>query len=377
MNHLKGLIPAAGFGIRLYPLTLKRPKHLLPILSKPVIFYVIQIFKELGISEIGIVVNQFKDMLIEYIKKLGEKAEIKFHIIKQKEILGLANAVYVSREFIEDDSFLVINGDAILEGNFQKMIDLHKKKKASATLGLVRVPNPWDFGVIELEKNNIIKRIVEKPKKPFSDLASASTFLLEPEIFEVIENLESNYYTREQELTDAISKLVEEGKKCYGYTLDSWIDVGRPWDVLNANMYMLEKMKKRIHIGKNSKILKDTQVRGPVFIGNNTIIEKCAIKSSYIGNNVIFEDSISVENSVIYDNTAISKNSKISNSVIGFGCKIGKNVVFKDTVKEKTVFVKIKGEYVDSQRKKLGAIIGDNIEIKDGSILFPGTKIPS
>jgi glucose-1-phosphate thymidylyltransferase len=133
--------------------------------------------------------------------------------------------------------------------------------KAMTTLGLCKIPEPERFGIVRLEENRVIK-IAEKPEIPFSPLASASTYLIEPDVLDFIERIRPSK-RGEYDMADVFSLLIEENELVIGYELDKWIDLGRAWDYLDANMYFLKKMSKEIH--------------DSVKLGNNTYIQNSFI----------------------------------------------------------------------------------------------------
>ena len=212
----------------MFPLTLTRPKTLLPVLGKPVLHYVLQIFNYIGIKEIGIVVNATQRNLIDAYVSSYYKHKINY--IEQEKPLGLAHAILTAKDFINNESCLIINGDAILEGNWHDLIENHRHLNAKTTLGLYNIPRPERFGVVQLQGKRVI-RVIEKPEIPFSHLASASTYLIEPSVLNFIERIRPGK-RGEYDFADALQLLIGENEFVMGYELDNWIDIGRPWDYL-------------------------------------------------------------------------------------------------------------------------------------------------
>ena len=365
---MKGLIPAAGLGTRMFPLTLRRPKTLLPILGKPVLHYILQIFNRTGIKEIGIIVNATHRNLIDAYVSSHYKHKINF--IEQNKALGLAHAILTARDFINNESCLIINGDAILEGNWQDLIDSHRRMRAKTTLGLCKIPRPERFGVVQLEGKRVIK-VIEKPEIPFSPLASASTYLIEPSVLNFLERIRPGK-RGEYDIADVMQLMIGAKKLVIGYELDKWIDVGRPWDYLEANLYLLQSVSKEIddsvRIGSNSYILNS-------FIDRDCeIAENCRILHSFIDKNVTIGGSSVIERSVVLASTKIGENVVITSSVIGENCIIGNSVKFLDKKENnKEIYASFKEKLVNTHRTRLGSFIADNLTVNENEVIPPGS----
>ncbi len=365
---MKGLIPAAGLGTRMFPLTLTRPKTLLPVLGKPVLYYVLQIFNSIGIKDIGIVVNATHRKLIEAYASSYYKHKINY--IEQKKPLGLAHAILTAKIFINDESCLIINGDAILEGNWHSLIENHRRLNATTTLGLYNIPKPERFGVVQLHGKRVTK-VVEKPKIPFSPLASASTYLIEPIALNFIERIRPGK-RGEYDFVDAIQLLIGENKSVIGYELDNWIDIGRPWDYLDANLYLLESISK--DMDDSVRIGRGTDIQNSFVDRECEIAQNCRILHSFIDKNVIIDTDSVIERSVVLASTRIGKNVIIKNSVIGENCIIGNGVSFLDkNDNNQEIYAHFEEKLVNTHRTRLGSFIGDNVTINENEVIPPGS----
>lgn len=352
----------------MFPLTLTRPKTLLLILGKPVLYYVLKIFNYLGIKEIGIVVNATHRKLIEAYASSYYKHKINY--IEQKKPLGLAHAILTARDFISNESCLIVNGDAILEGNWQDLINSHRRMKAMTTLGLCKIPEPERFGIAQLQGNRVIK-IVEKPEVPFSPLASASTYLIEPGVLDFIERIRLSK-RGEYEVADVFNLLLEENELVIGYELDKWIDVGRPWDYLDANVYLLQSVFKEID--DSVSIGKGTAIQNSSIDRDCEIAENCRILHSFIDKNVTIEADSILERSVILASTRIGENVIIKNSVIGENCIIGNSVRLLDKKdNNQEIYARFEEKLVNTYRTRLGSFIGDNVTISENEVILPGS----
>jgi glucose-1-phosphate thymidylyltransferase long form len=234
---MKGLIPAAGRGTRLEPITLAIPKELLMIGDKAVIEYVIEAMKTVGITDITIVVGWRKHAILDYLGS-GERLGVNLSYVVQDKRDGLAKAVQTGEKILKDDTFVVILGDDFFyPASFLKeIIEFHKQNKADATIGVAEVKDVTRHGIIKTEGNKIID-LIEKPtiKEAPSNLGCMGVYVFKPSIFEAIKKTKPGY-NNEYQLTDSIKILVNEGKKVLYKTISGeHIDVGTLDDYKKAN----------------------------------------------------------------------------------------------------------------------------------------------
>ncbi len=316
---MKAVILAAGYGTRMRPYTYSKPKHMLPLANKPVLEHIVDNLKKAGISEILIIVGHLKEGIQDYFKN-GAEFGINISYIEQVERKGLANAVGMSKNFVGGEPFTVVLGDIIFTSDFGDILQKHGKSSAEATVLLTKVENPRAFGVVEMEGDRI-KRLVEKPKVPPSNLAIAGVYVFSSgKIFDVIKGLKPSA-RGEYEITDALQGLIDQNKKVCGIVLDKWWkDTGNPKDLLETNKAILEEQyARKTGIGKGCSISQDSRLIPPVLIGDN-----CTITGSIIGpyacvqKNTRIEKS-AVKNSIIMDNTRIL-NIDLDGAVVGSHC---------------------------------------------------------
>lgn len=313
---MKGLILCAGLGSRLWPITHTLPKHLIPLANKPVLFFIIDILSDIGISEIGIVVGKDKTSFQEALKQYSNK-NIKFHYIIQEEPLGLANAVLKSREFIKNEKFLMVLGDNLYDPSIKKSINTIISSDYNCHVLINKVNNPSRYGIVKIEKDRIID-VIEKPTNPPTNLAIAGIYFFDSNIFTACENVKPSD-RNEYELSDAIKWLIDKGYAISYEMFDClWQDLGNPEDILIASQYLLSNIKPE----NNGIVDNASQLDGAVFIGNNSIIENCTITGPVtIGSNVIIKDASIGPYTSIYDNIEII-NCHIRNSIILDNCSI-------------------------------------------------------
>ena len=384
---MKAVILAAGRGERLEPLTETMPKCMLPLAGKPILEHIIEEVKKVGIDEITIIIGYKGEEIKNYFED-GGKLGVKINYAEQNERLGTAHAL--SMVYLDED-FLALNGDTIITSEaLEKLIKNHEGK---VTLGLKKVDDPRNYGVVELEKDRVLK-IVEKPKEKISDLANAGIYVFSPEIFKAIEKTPKSE-RGEYEITTSINIMIENGEEVKGVVFeDIWLDIGTPWGYLDANKVMLERMEERIEgeveenvtikgklvLGKNSVIKSGSYIEGPVYIGENTKIGPNTYLRSFstIGNNCKIGNAVEIKNSIIMDYTNVPHLSYVGDSIIGRRCNLGAGTkVGNLRLDERNVKMRIKGKLVDTGRRKMGCLIGDNVKLGLNVMINSGRKIGS
>ncbi len=230
---MKAVLLAAGEGVRLLPITATRPKHLIKVGGKPILQFCLEAVKKAGIDEAIIVTHYMGDAIRSYFGD-GEKLGVKLSYVEQTAVLGTGNAASVAEPYVDGD-FVLIYGDLLFGIDAVKtVLSQFKSGKTAAVMGVVPVDKPESYGIIELDAEKKVKRIVEKPaaEKAPSNLANAGVYAFSNEVFDKIKQTKASI-RGEWELTDAITLLASEGKTVLAAQLskDDWFDVGRPWDL--------------------------------------------------------------------------------------------------------------------------------------------------
>ena len=338
---MKGIILHGGHGTRLRPLTHTGPKQLLPIANKPMSQYALEDFRNAGIIDIGIIIGDvYPEKVKEYYGN-GENFGVKITYIYQDKPKGISHAIKLCKDFVGNDKFIVYLGDNILR---KGLVDYKNKFESSSTDALIllcKVNDPSRFGIAEIDSNSSsIKKIIEKPSEPKSDLAVIGVYFLTPKIFGIIDKLKPSA-RGELEITEALQLLMDENNSIQYETVTGWWkDTGTPEDILHANQLVLDsigkenqfvidkdaEIKDNVVIGKNTEISSDSCVNGPVIIGTN-----CKIGSNVtlgpnvsVGDNSVLENC-KVENSILMENCKITASVHLSNSIIANGSQIETN----------------------------------------------------
>jgi glucose-1-phosphate thymidylyltransferase len=328
-KRVKALITSGGRGTRLRPITHTQNKHLIPIANKPILYYAIEAIAQAGIQDIGIVINADNEDVQKAIGK-GEKWGVKIRYIPQEAPLGLAHVIKISQSFLQNKPFIFYLGDNMVVGGISKFIKEFKRNRSNCHLTLSKVKDPFRFGVPEI-KNNKIVSIQEKPKKPKSEFAVAGIYIYDSAILKAV-NAISPSSRGELEISDAHQYLLDHNYKItFSEITGWWKDTGKPEDLLEANRLILSNTRGQMEgstdqystlageviIGKGTKIL-NSNIRGPVIIGT-----ECIIENSYIGPytsiyNKTFVRNSEIEFSIVMDNCQIKDvGLRIESSILG------------------------------------------------------------
>ena len=391
---MKAVVLAAGEGVRLQPLTFTRPKHMISVGGKPILEHCLDAVKACGINHAIIVVHYMADVIRQHFGS-GEKFGLEIEYVEQPSVLGTGNAVSVVEPFIEDD-FVLVYGDLLFTPEaLKKVLNLHSAKKPAATLAVVPVERPEDYGVLEIERDGLVKRIIEKPAREEapSNMANAGIYTFSTEIFSKIRKIKASS-RGEWEITDAIQLLIKEGMSVFAVEIPraDWFDIGRPWDLLEANRWVLNRMEHKIlgfvetgaHItgpvtvAETAHIRSGAYIEGPAYIGEHSDIgPNCYIRPcTSIGRKARIGNACEIKNSIIMDGVHIGHLSYVGDSIVGENCNLGAGTITANyRLDAGTVKMMVKDKLVDSGRTKLGAVLGDNVKTGINALFMPGVKV--
>lgn len=269
MSEIRAILPAAGIGKRMRPLTLTRPKVLLPLAGKPLIGHIISDLQNLGIHKITVVVGYYAEKVEQYCREAFPDVDFRFKMQEQR--LGLGHAV---GEAIEpgDGPVMIVLGDTLFKGNLGDLVG------ENAALGLVQVEDPRRFGVAVVENDRIVN-LEEKPEKPRSNLALAGAYYLpDAQILKAAIDyiVEKDVTTKgEYQITDALQMMIDDEIVFRPIELEGWYDCGLPSTLIETNRILLESKSELNRVS-------EAQARGnvihePVSIAPDVELEDCEI----------------------------------------------------------------------------------------------------
>lgn len=395
---MKAALLVAGEGVRFYPLSHNKSKHMIPVAGRPLLEHSIVELKDAGVTDVLLVVGYKKDVLKEYFKDARARLGVDIHFIDQDFSKGKGTGVAAgfARAFAGSDPFLLAYGDLQYDGaTIKEFIGEFTKHQPDALLALKEVPDPSLYGVVELDASGNATRIVEKPKPGDSPsrMTNAGIYVFSPAIFDAIDKTTLSP-RGEIELTDSVQILINEGKKVRGHDIKDgwWRDIGRAYDLLDANAHYFTRIRKMIkgtvepnvnikgevYVGEGTLIRSGTYIEGPVYIGDGSDIGPNAFirPNTYIGNKCRIGNACEVKASIIMSGTKISHLSYVGDSIIGENVNFGAATIAANLrLDHKMVAIKEKGQLIETGRKKLGVICGDNVNVGCNANLEPGVRI--
>ncbi len=314
---MKAIIPVAGAGTRLRPLTYTQPKPLIPVAGKPIISFIIEQLVGIGIRDFVFVIGYLGEKIRDYVDR--EYPDINREYVVQDVRLGSGHAIWVAREMIQDtDELFIFFGDVIIDMDFRKVLE-----NPHSCLCIKKVADPREFGVVEYGRNRLVKRVVEKPRIPKSDMAMVGFYKVRevPQLIEALEfNISHNIRSSgEFPLTDVLMRMIERGVKFSTVTVDDWFNCGKKEVLLDTNAAFLDRagyasdglppfdnsiIIHPVSIGKDCQIA-DSIIGPHVTIGNHTRISRAIVSDSIIGNYAHLQEVI-LQRSVVGNDTAIT-----------------------------------------------------------------------
>jgi bifunctional UDP-N-acetylglucosamine pyrophosphorylase/glucosamine-1-phosphate N-acetyltransferase len=349
---------------------------------------VIKSAHEAGIRDFVLVVGYGEQIIKEYFKD-GSPMGVKIEYVHQEKQMGTADAIG-SAEGMVDERFLVLNGDIIVSSaHIKKLIGCISEVVLTAR----HVDNPSEYGVLEVQDKRVL-RIIEKPANPPTNLANAGIYVFPISIFNAIHRTRLSI-RKEYEITDSLQMLIDEGKDVGFLELsDKWMDIGKPWELLEANEYFLSNLrpvikgeiepfatlKGSVSVGEGTIIRNGAYIVGPVIIGNDCDIgPNCYIRpGTSIDDNVRIGNAVEIKNSIIMKGTHIGHLSYVGDSIIGERCNFGAGTKVANLRHDgRTIRVMLKGKLIDSGRRKLGTIMGDDVHTGINSMINVGAVIES
>ncbi|NUN99060.1 MAG: NTP transferase domain-containing protein [Saprospiraceae bacterium] len=314
---MKAIIPVAGAGTQLRPLTYTQPKPLIPVAGKPIISFIIDQLAAVGIEDFVFVIGYLGEKIKDYVERQYPHLNTAF--VVQEDRLGSAHAIWTAKALFADASeVFIFFGDAIVDADFNKIV-----AHPNSCLGVKKVSDPREYGVAECSKTGLVRRVIEKPRIPKSDLALVGFYKIK-EVSALIDaldyNIKNNIRTEgEFPLTDSLMRMITRGARLHAFPVDNWFNCGKKEVLLETNAILLDRegyasdnlppfdnsiIIHPVSIGKDCSIA-DSIVGPHVTIGSNTRIANAIIKDSIIGNYASIKEVI-LQQSVVGNDTAIT-----------------------------------------------------------------------
>lgn len=331
---MKGVVLAGGTGSRLRPFTYSMAKQLVPIANKPIIEYGLEDLVEAGVAEIGVVVSpQTGDDIRGFVEACGERMGFSPTFILQDAPLGLAHALKIALPFVGGDDTLMYLGDNLVKGGVADVVRDFEAHRPNCQIMLSPVDNPSSFGVADIADDGSIRRLVEKPKSPPSNLALVGVYLFDDTIKEAVESITPSG-RGELEITDAIQYLVDHGRTVRASIVSGWWkDTGTKNDLLAAQHLVLSGLDTKVEgevinstvsgavrVGRGSSIVDSTLV-GPIVIAEDVHVLRSTVGPEVsIGDGSHVADA-AIESSIVMDGSTVL-GWKIRSSILGHNTKL-------------------------------------------------------
>jgi mannose-1-phosphate guanylyltransferase/phosphomannomutase len=357
---VKAVIMAGGEGSRLRPLTSNQPKPMMPLVNLPMMEHIVGLLRRHGFEEIVVTLAFMPNAIRTYFGD-GSEFGVRMVYATEEQPLGTAGSVRNAMDEL-DERFLVISGDVLTDIDLAKIVSFHDERKAMATIGLVAVENPLEFGIVITRQDGSIERFLEKPTwgQVFSDTINTGIFVLEPDVFDYIPAGQPVDFSSE-----VFPKLLADEQPLFGAVASGyWEDVGTLEAYVRAHKDALDgrvaldipgfRLEHGVWLGEGAEIHPDAVIDGPAVIGENCRVEAGARLGEYtvLGSNVRVRDGADLERVVIHDNTYLGQNCRLRGTVVGRACDLRTNV-----------------------RCEEGVVLGDECFVGDNAVLGAGVKV--
>jgi len=356
----KAVVMAGGSGSRLRPLTVGRPKPMIPIINKPVLAHILGLLKQHDFSEVVITVQYLADYIEDYFGD-GSSLGLNIHYSVEEIPLGTAGGVKNAQHYL-DDTFLIISGDAVTDISLSDVLQFHREKGALATLTLKAVPDPLEYGIVITDEEGRITQFLEKPGRSqvISDTVNTGIYVLEPEVLDLLESNTAYDFS-----SDVFPNLMSKGTPLFGFVTDGyWCDIGNIQAYMKATADVLESKVQHIDLGQHIgggvwtgegvEIAPDAALYGPMYLGNEVKIKGGVVihGPAVVRDYTIIDNRVQIERSVIWRNCYVGEGAEVRGAVVSRQCNLkAKSVLFE------------------------GAIIGDHSLVGEGAVIHPNVKI--
>jgi mannose-1-phosphate guanylyltransferase/phosphomannomutase len=357
---VKAVIMAGGEGTRLRPLTSNAPKPMLPLVNRPMMEHIVDLLRSHGIDDIVVTVAFMPNAIRNYFGD-GSEFGVRMVYATEESPLGTAGSVRNAMDEL-DDTFLVISGDVLTDIDLSALVEEHRKREALATIGLVRVENPLEYGIVISNEDGSIERFLEKPTwgQVFSDTINSGVYVLEPRIFDWIAPDQPVDFS-----SDVFPALLEAGEGVFGSVAEGyWEDVGTLSAYVRAHKDILDgkvrvdipgfELADGVFVGEGAEINPGAHLRGPCVIGDNCFIDAGVELGEYVvlGTGVRMRAGGELERTVVHENAYIGESVKMRGAVVGRASDLRRGV-----------------------RCEEGVVLGDEVFVGENAVISSDVKV--
>lgn len=374
---------SAGKATRTAPLTLTRPKALLPVMNRPLIELQLDALADL-VDGVVIVVGYMADAIRA---RLGSRyGGLSITYVEQAEQRGTGHALLQCADAV-DGPFLAMNGDDLYDPRDLRVLAQHEQ----AALAM-EVDEPRRFGIYEITADDRVVNLVEKPEAPVSNLANAGAYKFTPALFDVLRETPPSP-RGEIEVTSAIQTLAERGDFRVVHATGYYLSIGYAWHLLDANAFWLGSFLRpevlgevspaahlsgAVHVGRGTVVRPGAVIEGPVYIGEDCDIgPNCYLRpGTAIGDGCRVGPASEIKSSVLMNGARAPHQNYVGDSILGEGVNLGCGTNTANLRHDgANVRSMLAGELVDTGRRKLGAIVGDHAHTGINTSIYPGRKL--
>lgn len=344
---MRALILVGGYGTRLRPLTLSRPKPLVEFANKPILLHQIEALVDAGVTEVILAVSYRAEEMERELSKAGRKLGISIVFSHETEPLGTAGPLALAKQLLASSSepFFVLNSDIICEFPFKDLAQFHLQHGKEGTIVVTKVEEPSKYGVVVYKENGCIESFVEKPQEFISNKINAGLYIFNRAILNRIE-------LRPTSIEKEVFPGMARDRELYAFELHGfWMDVGQPRDFLTGMCMYLKSLRQK----NPEKLYKGEGILGNVLVDPTAKIgADCQIGPNVtIGPGVVIEDGVCIKRSTILSNATIRSHSWIENCIIGWKCCVG-------------CWVRMEGT----------TVLGEDVIVKDEMYINGGQVLP-
>lgn len=357
---MKAVVMAGGEGSRLRPLTINRPKPMVPLVDRPVLGHVLELLKQHGMTDVLVTVRYLATNIQDYFGD-GAAYGLQLSYSVEDRPLGTAGSVKYAAAWL-DEPFLVISGDALTDINLSEAVAYHHARGALVTIVLKRVENPLEYGITIIDDEGRVRQFLEKPSwgEVFSDTVNTGIYIVDPRVLEAIPPDQNVDWSK-----DVFPRLLAQGAAIYGYVAQGyWTDIGTLEEYMRATADYLYGRVALPRLGTNIgndiwvsgevEIAPDARLYGPIYLGHGVKIKGgvTVYGPSVIRDYNIIDTRAVIDRSIIWRNSYIGEQAQLRGAVVARQSNIKRRAVLSE-----------------------GAVVGDYTMINAGAIINANVKI--